>query len=310
MRTMLPAVATALSLVALTPAPANAVTCYTSTSGASTWYSGASASYRYDGKFSSGPVPATQTTLDAYVPQGLATWANWDGSGASLLVYSAYGDAGTSALVQGVNPATGARTRPAYVPYSHVGGIAISNGYAWVAGGSKLSRYSLDALRGAFKGTSSASIRPSYTRSVYGSSFVGASSGHLFAGRFNENSRDVMHRYRIEPDGTLTQLAGSVEVPAKTQGVGVTTTHYFFSSSYGETSRSTLYVVRRGYGLDSAKAACFSAPTMSEGATVHDGRLYVIFESGARFYTSGSDPTNVIKRLHQAPLGNLTVLTP
>ena len=143
---------------------------------------------------------------------------------------------------------------------------------------------------------------------MYGSSFVTAQAGHLFSGRFNGSARDVMHRYRIESDGRLTLLAGSIQVPMKTQGVAVSTTHYFFSTSYGETSRSNIYVLRRGYSLDSTRASCFRAPTMSEGATIHNGRLYVVYESGAGQYVAGSDPTNVIKRLHSSALSSLTAL--
>lgn len=296
------------SLVLVGVPSAHALACSTSTSRGATWYPGPSAGYRYDGKFSAGLAPASQAVLDRFVPQGLATWSNWDSAGRHLLVYSAYSADGTQAILQGVNPATGARTQLAYLPVSHVGGVAFSNGYAWVAGGGELSRYSLAALRGAFKATSSASIKPGYTRSVYGSSFVGSHGGHLYAGRFNETARDVMHRYRVEPDGTLTQLAGSIQVPMKTQGVAITASHYFFSASYGETYRSTVYVLRRGYNLDSTRAACFSAPTMSEGATVHNGRLHVVFESGAGKYVAGSDPSNVVKHLHSAPLSSLTLL--
>lgn len=288
--------------------PAQAAACDSATSGAATWYPGPSASQRYDAMFAAGPAPVVDAVLSRYVPQGLATWINWDGSGATLLVYSAYAADGSRSVLQGVNANTGARTRYAYVPYSHVGGLAVSNGHVWIAGDGKLSRYGLSALRAAFKGVGPASISPSYSRAVYGSSFLSAYSGHLFAGRFNESARDVMHRYRIEANGTLTLLSGSIEVPAKTQGVAVSTSHLVFSTSYGETNRSALYVVRRNYGLDSARASCFLGPTMSEGATLHNGRVYVIFESGAGKYTAGSDPTNVIKRLHHARLSTLTAL--
>jgi hypothetical protein len=317
MRTHFRSRSTLLAAMAMTAldvinaAPAQAITCYSSVTSTTPWYSGPSASSRYDSKFAAGPAAVPQPVLDTYVPQGLATWGNWDGTGANLIVYTAYAENSTRALVQGINPATGARTRAAYIPYSHVGGIAFSNGFAWIAGGGKLSSYSIPALRGAFKGTSGASIQPRWTRSnVYGTSFLAASSGYLFAGRFNDRTRDIMHRYRIEATGTLTMIAGSIQVPMKTQGLAITSTHYFFSTSYGEPNRSNLYVVRRGYTIDSTRASCFRAPSMSEGLAIYNGRLYVLYESGAHLYLVGTDPLNVIKRLHSAPLSVLTPLAP
>ena len=88
----------------------------------------------------------------------------------------------------------------------------------------------------------------------------------------------------------------------------MTANHFFFSTSHKEDKRSNIYVVRRGYSLDSSGTSCFRAPTMSQGATLYNGKLFVLYESAAHKYTSGERPTNVIKRLHKADFSNLATL--
>lgn len=303
--------ATALVTTAVVPlsaTPALAITCYSATSGAAaSFYAGPSASYRYDARFAAGPAAVPQSVLDRYVPQGLATWANWNGTGATLLVYTAYAEDGGRALLQGVDAATGARTRVAYVPSGHVGGLAFTGGHAWIASDGVISRYSLAALRAAFRGGASG-LLPTDRTAVPQSSFLTSYAGLLYAGRFNAAARDVMTTYRITTAGELAVVRTS-QVPMKAQGIVVTGTHVLFSTSYGRNNRSNIYVVRRGSSLDSAGASCFRAPSMSEGMTLHGGRVYVLYESGAHLYNKGlDDPLNPIKRLHQSPIGNLTSL--
>lgn len=276
----------------------------------STWYDGPSASERYDGLFTGGPELAP-TFLDSRVPQGLGTWTNWDGAGADLLVYTGYTDGGAS-WVQGVNPTTGAVTRVAHVPESHVGGVAIHAPWVFISGPSNtVDRYDLAALRDIFDGTTPVvDLEPVASIDVFGASFLTVEGDSLFAGRFNETARDAMVRYRIEASGTLTEVEGPIEVPQKTQGVAVTAGHYYFSTSYGRDKRSNLYVVERApvANLDDARLSCFRAPSMSEGLTVHDDTVYVLYESGSFEYRSTA--RNAIAELHQAPEAALVGLMP
>lgn len=294
---------------------AAAITCYSSTSNGSTWYDGPSASYRYDNRFGGGPGVGS-TVLDSRTPQGLATWRNWDGSGADLLLYTAYRD-GSDAWIQGVNPATGNRTKIIRIADSHVGGIAISGSWAFVSGrpasdGTHAIRaYRLSAFRAVLKGTASSSYvtQVGTARRVYGSSFLSSHNGYVFAGRFNDGARDKMYRYKVNADGTLSTITGSIEVPAKTQGLSVTADHFVFSTSYGRENRSNIYIVRRGYSdLDAARLSCMRAPSMSEGATIRGGAVFVIYESGSYKFRGDSDTRNVITRLHKVPMSELTSL--
>ncbi len=73
---------------------AAALTCQLHSSGEDAeFYPGKSASYLYDGIFGSGPA---MPGLPTYTPQGLTTWANWDGKGNDLLVMGAYRKGHTS----------------------------------------------------------------------------------------------------------------------------------------------------------------------------------------------------------------------
>jgi hypothetical protein len=79
-------------------------------------------------------------------------------------------------------------------------------------------------------------------------------------------------------------------------------------------NRSNLYVVGRGYQhLDNAhadgKLRCFRAPTMTEGVTASQGKIYLAFESGAAKYADSDDkPDRIIRNLHAAQRSDLPLL--
>lgn len=287
----------------------DSIACYDTSDDGATWYAGPSASDRYDDVFTKGPrLPAS--FLDVRVPQGLGTWQNWDGSGADLIVFSGYAD-GNQSWLQGVNPETGAVTKVARVAASHVGGVAIHAPWAYVAGsGNKIDRYALADLEAAFVSGGTAELVPQVRLDAYAVSFLATQGDSLFAGKFNETARDAMVRYTIEADGSLSEAEGPIEVPMKTQGVAVTENHYYFSTSYGRDKRSNIYVVERNYPehLDGARHHCFRAPSMTEGMTVHDGDVYVVYESGSYEYRDTA--RNAIPELHRATTASLLDLMP
>ncbi|TCO13902.1 hypothetical protein EV652_12563 [Kribbella steppae] len=299
------------SVAALTAAlPARAaITCDTATSGGSTFYDGPSASYKYDARFSNS---ASIPNLSTHTPQGAGTWYNWDGSGKNLLLVASY-RTGADSQIYGIDPSTGSTVGVVAIAESHVGGITVSQGWAFVSGqGSSIRKYSLTALRDAMKAAGTPYLTQVGTaRDVAASSFIGSYGASLFSGSFNETGRGVMYEYKIAADGTLTTVAGAWEVPTKTQGLTVTANHFIYSTSYGRTNRSNLYVVKRGQkDLDAAALSCFRAPSMTEGITEYNGTAYLVYESASHLY--GSDPAtlNVIPRLHKASISSLTSLVP
>lgn len=299
---------TAAALTAALPAQA-AISCDTATTGGSTFYDGPSASKKYDARFSNS---ASIPNLSTYTPQGAGTWYNWDGSGKNLLLVAAY-RGGADSEIYGIDPSTGSTVGVVAIAESHVGGITVSKGWAFVAGqGSSIRKYRLTELRDALKAAGTPYLAQVGTaRDVAGSSFIGSYGDSLFAGTFNDTGRGTMYEYKIADDGTLTTQSGAWEIPTKTQGLTVTANHFIYSTSYGRGNRSNIYVVKRGQkDLDAAALSCFRAPSMTEGITEYNGTAYLVYESGSYLYSGDPATLNVIPRMHKATISSLTSLVP
>lgn len=299
------------------PAPAQpraAISCEESSSGEpASFYDGDSASYRYDGLFAAGPeIPKAE--LDRGTPQGAATWSNWDG-GKDLLLVAAYGKTGEDAHIVGIDPASGQAVGTVAIAESHVGGIAVAKGWAFVQGRNStdwetIRKYRLSSLKSALKAAGTPYLKQTGTaRNVYGADFMSTDGEYLYSGQFDPAGRDKMYAYRVNDDGTLTTQPTPWEVPTKTQGLMVTDTHFIYSTSYGRDKRSNVYVVKRpGRALDSASLHCFRAPSMTEGITAYGGDAYLVFESASHVYRGDPDTRNVIPDLHKASIASLTAL--
>jgi hypothetical protein len=278
-------------------------------------YPGPRASKTYDARFEpSYAVPH----LASHVPQGLATWGNWNGADDDLLLVTSYAPIGArKAYISGLDARTGKHVGTAKVKASHVGGIAIfpDLGWAYLSSGHKyrVRKYSLERLRQAIE-RSRFVEQEGPDLEVFGASFLASHvpSKTLWAGRFDSEATDFMHCYEVRADGSLKPRDGIWQVPRATQGLAVTRGLFIFSSSYGRNKRSRICVVRRGKGstdLKRARLARFRAPSMSEGMTVCGDDVYLVYESGARAYKADRDkPRNIIGRLHKAPLSSLRAL--
>jgi hypothetical protein len=282
-----------------------AISCDTA-QGGTDFYDGPSASKKYNTRFSnSAAVP----NLGTHTPQGVGTWWDWDGS-KDLLLVAAY-RAGANSQIIGIDPGTGKTVGVVAIAATHGGGITTSMGWAFVQGSTNgIRKYRLSELRTAMKKAGTPYLKAvGAERKVYGASFLTSYGDSLWSGNFNDTGRGKMYQYKINSNGSLTTINKAWEVPTKTQGLTVTASHFIFSTSYGRTNRSNLYVVRRGQAdLDKAKLSCFRAPSMSEGITEYGGRVYLVFESGSHLYRSDPKTLNVITRLHKASLSSLTSL--
>ncbi|MFD2416883.1 hypothetical protein [Amycolatopsis pigmentata] len=287
----------------IAPPASAAISCETSSSGKpASFYDGPSASYAYDSRFAKGPaIPE----LDTYTPQGIATWYSWDG-GNDLLVISAYSDGGDAHLI-GVDAKTGKHIGTVAIAPTHAGGVAITQGWAFVAGeGNTIRKYRLSDLETAMKQSGTPYLEQvGDPREVYGASFLTSYGNNLYAGKFSENDREKMYRYTVDTDGSLTTQSGAYEVPVKTQGLMVTDTHFVFSTSYGNDNRGNIYVVDAGArDIDISSTRCYRSPSMNEGITESGGYAYLVFESGAAQYVA-KNPRNVIRNLHMGPVSGL-----
>ena len=304
-------------LVLSTPGPALARTikCDTGISSDKAFYHGPRASDTYDSHFTdSYRVPNLRT----HIPQGTATWSNWQGEDDLILVAGYDPVDKTPSRISAIDAQTGQHVGFAEIDYSHVGGIAVfeKQGWAYISGprDGTIRKYSLAKLKEAIK--SFGKVEPDGQQEVYGSSFLTSHgpSDTLWAGKFDDDERDFMFSYDVTDGGDLVDRPGSWQVPRKTQGLVVTADLFIYSSSHGRNNRSNIYVVRRGEGsssLDTARLRCFRAPSMAEGLTVYGSNVYVAYESGASYYSQADDkPDNIIEDLHKAPMSELEELAP
>ncbi len=308
--------------------------CYTTRSTVTPNYAGPSASRVYDWV-----DPSAQTTrrfspkvnipaglLDnRYVPQGLTSWANWNGTGEDLLLIAAYHDGDGDSEPDGASAvfgvvANGSRAGTGLgrmlITTGHVGGLAVYRGWLYVGSESDIRGYRLKTVRDALSGADSNTVHPrAYNRtSSFPVAYLGKGDGHLWAGQFSETSSTRLNGYvqTSRTTGTLDyQSDTQVYAPKKAQGVAVTSSQVIFSTSYGRNDRGNIWIFPRGQqSVTDANSYCFRVPSMNEGVTVLRGRLYLGFESGAYTYNRGlDDPDNPITRVHSAALTDVTSLS-
>jgi hypothetical protein len=264
----------------------------------------------------------SRSLLDEHVPQGLTTWGSYFGAGNDLLVYTAYSQFGGRARIQGIDPRDGSLTNFAQLQAgTHAGGVAIVGNWAFVPGANEGSvrRYKLSRLARIFaNGPSSEALDGAFAGKVVGTGFLTQAGNTIYAGTFNPNGLGVMRTYSVDAKGDLHETSGDIEVPKKTQGLLVLPNYFVFSTSYGRTKRSNVYVVKRGYtslttSYNNGNLRCVRAPTMSEGVTIANDKIYQLFESGADCYrynetacsSPDGTPDRVITNLHRIPRATL-----
>jgi len=332
---VVPAVLVLAGLTAVTSPPAAAAGIACSRTGAGSFdYPGPGASPVYDNRFVLGHrVP--NALLDHFVPQGLATWPDWGGRGKDLLLAMGYNDQRSYSALVGLVPG-GGRTALVKLPkprraggYAkvHVGGAVVVKGHLFVqgprrSGRATVQRFSLAKLRQRLKTGGTLKPQTTYTLRAGSSAYLAAYRDTLYTGSFSATHRSKIRRHRVADSGRITAYGKPLVAPPRTQGLVVTASSYIFSTSLGRNKRSRMYVMRRSEtNLDKAYArgrlSCFPAPSMAEGITLTNGRLYVLFESGSYAYDKvpckGSSPApgctlNIIDNLHLAKLSDVTAL--
>jgi hypothetical protein len=264
----------------------------------------------------------SRSLLDEHVPQGLTTWGSYFGAGNDLLVYTAYSQFDGRARIQGIDPRDGSLTNFAQLQAgTHAGGVAIVGNWAFVPGANEGSvrRYKLSRLARIFaNGPSSEELDGAFAGKVVGTGFLTQAGNTIYAGTFNPNGLGVMRTYSVDAKGDLHETSGDIEVPKKTQGLLVLPNYFVFSTSSGRHNRSNVYVVKRGYSslvtsYNNGNLRCVRVPTMSEGVTIANDKIYQLFESGADCYRYAEPqcpgdtgtPDRVITNLHRIPRGTL-----
>lgn len=255
--------------------------------------------------------------LGSYVPQSVTTWNDWNGGTQDVLLVAMYheDEGSNNSLVYAMTP--GGRVIGGFkIKATHAGGIAVHGRYVYVtdANNTNVRRYTKSSVRSAVNQHRTSAARMPYV-SYYGTlqslgyaaSFMYVHNDKLYAGKFNKSSRDWMYRYDFGTEGRLSRDTSWArrQVPLKTQGLVVTSNRYFFSTSYGRGVRSNVYVTAKDYTTNfetQARSRCFQAPPMAEGMAVHNGKVHLLFESGADKYAGGKWP---MKKVHVAPVSGL-----
>ncbi|WP_155368023.1 hypothetical protein [Catellatospora vulcania] len=297
------AAAAAIIVAIAAPSAAHAAPSCTTSTGGSVFYPGASASKVYNDRFSQG---FDLRLLSTHVPQGISYFGDMSVHLTSHWNRTAGGRARINAQAW-----DGVDKGEFDIYETHAGGIAVASGYLYVSGGGqKIRRYNLDNVRTALETTGVPYLAQSGEQETNGNSFLTAGpGGTVWAGNFDDTTQKSMWEYSVNGDGTLSVKSGPYAVPPRTQGVVVTDTHFIFSTSYGRTNLSYIFVVKRGYGNTWANAtgACFSAPSMTQGLSRVGTVVYVNYESGSAEYTGAR---NVINHVHKASLQSLLDLAP
>ena len=305
------------------PAVAEDAVCATGGGYADPFYPGPGSSSPYDGNFANG-APINASLIDGdYVPPGLAWWPNWNGTGTSALLITAYHDPDHDKVPDRTSAIFGLEMNGAsyvrglgHVPIEggHNGGIAVVGSWVYVADGTSIRRYTASSVATALAGASPTTVLPSAGSQGVGrqASFLGGGNGsRIWVGTHDTDAESTMEAWDQSATGALTESNVVRKVPAKTQGMVETSTRFLFSTSYGRNDRSNIWVTPKnittstyadGDDIRDANSYCMRAPSMSEGMAIGAGRVWVNYEGGSHTYTgptAGTDwSRNPIKHVH------------
>ena len=254
-----------------------------------------------------------------FVPQGLCFS---DELNAYLI--SGYTDDGNSRIYV-VNATTNEEKEIILKDFTaHAGVIASSGNSIWVSSGSYVYHISTEDIANAASGAE-LEFDSKIKLPVKGS-FMGCSNDMIWVGEFYTNSGG----YEVDPDhaygknhswacgysvndGSL-KLEAVISVPDEVQGMTVLSDNtVIFSTSYGRYNDSALQIYRPYtewkqstvnidgedipfHGCDkSDRIAKIEMPTLMQGIEIADGKLCVIYESGAEKYSNAKEVINCVQ---------------
>jgi hypothetical protein len=270
-------------------------------------YPGMASYPTYNSRFYDGPAIGH---LSNYVPQGLGYWKAKD---ALVLSYYNEDDAGSTALLS-IRNRLGTKNERKWVRIvgGHAGGVVVGRKYLWVASTdandrSYVYRYSLSRLAKARHG-SYLTYDSGKRFAVATSSYLTLRGGDLWVGKHTTSdlALGAMYRYNISKRGNLSKKPKSVLItPGRVQGAVFSGKYVIYSRSWRRDRASTITVTN----LSAGRSASFSAPSMTQGATIADGWFYLNTESGASKYKNNEDGNghaiNPIGRVHYASVTGL-----
>jgi hypothetical protein len=249
---------------------------------------------RYYGIFSRGPalIPGHDTT---WTPQGVAFWPEQN-----ALVVSYYDSSGAQrSRLAIIDRTTGERRKLLVMPTTnHVGGLAMSSRFLWVANNGRLVRFSKSQLT---KKADLATLRSNGSWKAAASSYLTIADGALWTGAFTSAATGTSTAYRYplnRQEQPTRRPRGTMTTPTRVQGMTIVGGKVVWSRSYGRDSRSRIDVAPTSAPTQPSRI--ITAPNMSEGIVSDGASLHVVYESGSATY---ADASYRVKTIHHAPLG-------
>ena len=253
----------------------------------------------------------------------------------NLLFTSHYFDSQTPSRIVSMDWNTGKALRTVKLQepngqphYGHVGGIVIDSSNLWMASDAFLYRYNLTTLTA---GDTASAIGRFKTEATVKVAFCSAYGGKVWAGEFALEGKYPTHpnHHLVARDGNprhgwvcgydpakgFTTPGQLLSIPDRAQGMAATDDFIFLSLSYGRRYRSSIEIFRNPLALPPHQTVQTSQgdevplwfldgknhvrsidlPPMAENIVLIDGKLAVLFESGAKkFRWFGKKPLDHI----------------
>lgn len=226
-----------------------------------------------------------------WVPQGLTYWPERD-----ALIISYYdGEEELNSRLAVIDRKSGKQQKIFELPVkSHVGGLAMSRGYVWVAGEGAVTRYAKRTLE-----LTSFRLADSGRIPTRASSYLTINHNKLWVGDFD---KDIAYRYTIgRKNENLRDDRKSIRTPGEVQGMAIAKGKVIWSRSYGRDNDSRIEMAPLSSPTPHGGRA-FRAPNMSEGIVLARGELHVLYESGSSIY---DDADYRVRTVHHAPIGRV-----
>ncbi len=232
-----------------------------------------------------------------WIPQGLTYWPEQD-----ALIISYYdGDSAKNSRLAVIDRASGAKRKILELPESgHVGGLAMSPSYLWVASSGTVSRIAKSELQSTGDG---GRLAVDAAWKLPATSFATMEGDNLlWLGTYKRNGTATAYRYPLKGEAIHVPSGPdrTVKIPLYVQGIAVSGDKMVLSRSRSRNRDSRLEV--RPAAAPTSKGRSIVAPNMSEGVVFGHGEVHVLYESGAKKYR---DADYRVKTVHHAPTSDL-----
>jgi hypothetical protein len=213
----------------------------------------------------------------------------------------------------------------------HVGGIAIDEASLWIASDAFLYRGNLSAITTNPGGGVFQTLEKFATEATHEAAFCSVFDGFVWAGEFafKDKYPTPPSHHLVARDGTtrngwvcgynprngFARPERVLSIPDRTQGILATDNYIFLSLSYGRRNRSSIEIYNNPFSEEPHKMVqslagsdvplwfldgtnhirSIDLPPMSENIAADDGKLLILFESGAsKFRWFGKKPIDQV----------------